>query len=218
MSLVVQPFCLGEWMTNCYVVHVDGGASGGCWVVDAGYQPGEMIRYVQERGLTPRRVILTHGHLDHIAGLHDLRAVWPEVPILIHPSETRFLVRPVLNLSALLAEPVKAPEATGALEHGDRLTLDGVTFEVRHTPGHSPGGVSLYEPTHGVVIVGDTLFAESVGRSDFPTSDGPALMESIRTQLMTLPDETRVLPGHGPATTIGHERAHNPFVGGGVVS
>jgi glyoxylase-like metal-dependent hydrolase (beta-lactamase superfamily II) len=219
--LHIETFCLGDWMTNCYVLHVRPEKRGGvppaaaptpCWAVDAGYQPQPMIHYIQSHGLALQQVVLTHGHLDHIAGLTLLRAAFPDAAIAIHEADAPFLTEPELNLSAMMDEPVTAPAATVLLRHGQTLDLDGSCFEVRHTPGHSPGGIALYQPEAGVVLVGDTLFALGVGRSDFPTSDGGALLDSIRTQLLTLPDDTEVLPGHGPPTTIGTEKRSNPFL------
>lgn len=216
--LHIEPFALGEWMTNCYVLHPQAEKLAGqpCWIVDAGYRPGPMIDYIRGAGLDLRQVVLTHGHLDHIAGLHAIRGVWPEVPILVHEGDREFLTNPDLNLSEHVEpeEPIIAPPATGTLEHGQKLALGDITFEVRHTPGHSPGGISLYQPEAAVVLVGDVLFAGGVGRTDFSTSDQAALMRSIETQLLSLPDPTRVLSGHGPATTIGQERKHNPFLRG----
>jgi len=209
--LRIKRFCLGQWATNCYVIAAE---SGRCWFVDVGFEPDWMIRYVQEHGFEPQQIVLTHAHVDHIAGLAQVRSHWPEIPILIHPAEKEFLIQPHLNLSIALDEQVVAPEATGTLEHGQTLELDGNTFEVRHTPGHSPGGVVLVQSASGVVLAGDTLFSGSIGRSDFPTSDPEALFNSIRTQLYTLPDETAVLPGHGAKTSIGVEKATNPFVQG----
>lgn len=211
MSLHIETFCLGDWMTNCYVVHTD---SGRCWIVDAGFGPDPLIEYILEHNLEPQQVVLTHAHVDHIAGLEAIRSRWVDLPILIHRAEQDFLSDPALNLSLVLAQPVVAQEATGFLEHGQVLSLDGIEFEVRHTPGHSPGGVTLYHQAGGVALVGDALFAGSIGRTDFPTSDHGALINSIRTQLYTLPNETRVLPGHGPETTIGQERVGNPYVKG----
>ena len=208
-KLDIASFSLSDWMTNCYVLHAVDSKS--CWIVDAGFEPEPVITYVKQHELELQQVILTHGHIDHIAGLSALRAFWPGVPILIHEAEEAFLVEPTLNLSAALGAAVVAPDATATLAAGQELALDGIAFEVRHTPGHSPGGVALYQKDEQVVFVGDTLFAGSVGRHDFPTSDGALLLESIRTQLLSLPDDTRVLSGHGPDTTIGEERKHNPF-------
>lgn len=207
-TLHIETFCLGEWMTNCYVV-VRGNR---CWFVDAGFEPAPMIQYVQTHRLVPTQVVLTHAHVDHIAGLSQILGVFAGIPILVHRAEVEFLTDPTLNLSAALTEPVTELEATTTLEHGQMIELGGSSFEVRHTPGHSPGGITLYQKEAEVAIVGDALFAGSIGRFDFPTSDQAALFRSIREQLLTLPDATRILPGHGPATTIGEERRGNPFL------
>jgi len=208
-SLHIETFTLGEFMTNCYIV---ADASGAAWVVDAGFEPDPMLAYLREHGLRVERVVLTHAHVDHIAGLAQVVREVGEAPILIHEAEKDFLIDTDLNLSIYMGQPIVAPEATGFLRHGESLTLGPHTFEVRHTPGHSPGGVCLYQAEHGVAIVGDTLFNGSIGRHDLPTSDSDALQRGIRQQLYTLPDDTRVLPGHGEPTTIGHEKRTNPFV------
>ena len=208
-DLSIYSFALGQWQTNCYVLVV----GKVCWVVDVGFEPTPMLDFIAEHELTVQQVLLTHAHLDHIGGLHALRERFPDVPILIHADETHFLTDTALNLSAMASiGPVVAPEATGTLAHGDTLQFAGHAFEIRHTPGHSPGGVSIIHHDSNTAIVGDTLFEGSIGRYDFPTSDGPLLMQSIREQLMTLPDQVRVLPGHGPATTIGQERKTNPYL------
>lgn len=211
-SLHIETFTLGAWMTNCYVVH---DASGAAWVVDAGFEPEPMLAFIAERELTVKQVVLTHAHVDHIAGLQQVIDTLGALPILVHEAEQDFLIDTSLNLSMYLAEPIVAPEPTKLLAHGDRLALAGHGFEVRHTPGHSPGGICLYQPEQGVAIVGDTLFDGSVGRHDFPTSDFDALQRSIREQLYSLPDDTDVLPGHMGPTTIGKEKRSNPFVRGG---
>jgi glyoxylase-like metal-dependent hydrolase (beta-lactamase superfamily II) len=226
--LNLRTFVLGEWQTNCYVAHaVDDEPAGQrtderedepheeprpCWIFDAGFNPSPMIRYIRQKHLTPQAVLLTHAHLDHIAGLPELRTHWPDLPILIHREEADFLTDPTLNLSIFLEEPLAAPAATGFLEHGRTLDIAGQRCELRHTPGHSPGGVTFHFPRERLAIVGDTLFAGSIGRYDFPTSDGELLLRSIREQLLTLPDDTRILPGHGPQTTIAAERRANPFL------
>ena len=204
----IQTFTLGQWQTNCFVLSV----GQACWIVDAGFDPEPMLDAIEAQGLKVEKVVLTHAHLDHIAGLHAVRHRHPDVPILVHADEEDFLTDTRLNLSAAIIDPVIAPEATGLLHHGETLELNGVPFDIHHTPGHSPGGISLIQHASNLAIVGDTLFAGSIGRYDFPTSDGPRLMHSIQSQLMTLPDETRVLPGHGPETSIGRERVLNPYL------
>ena len=209
-TLNLEAFTLGPWQTNCYVLWVGDGPD--CWVVDAGFEPQPMIERIAGRGLRPTRLLLTHGHLDHIAGLAALKQRWPDALIAIHPAEREFLTDPRLNLSTMLPEPVVAPPADLTLDHGQVLALDGVNITVLHTPGHSPGGVVFHQPQRRLALVGDTLFAGSIGRTDFPTADGPTLLRSIREQLLSLPDETRLYPGHGPDSTIGSERRGNPFL------
>jgi glyoxylase-like metal-dependent hydrolase (beta-lactamase superfamily II) len=214
-QLTIKTFSLGAWQTNCYVVHrrLDlPDASRNCWIIDCGYHPQELLAYVENNRLKPSQIVLTHAHLDHIAGLEMARAKWAQIPILIHEAEEKFLTDPVLNLSVLTTDHLVAPKATALLKHGQTLDLDGLRFEIRHTPGHSPGGISLYQPAEKIVFTGDSLFAGSVGRYDFPTSDPAALFKGIATQLMTLPDDTDVFPGHGDATTIGEERENNPYL------
>jgi len=208
-DLTIEMFTLGMWQTNCYVVHAGGPD---CWIVDAGFEPGQMIAAIESRHLTPTQLLLTHGHIDHIAGIEALRDKWPDLPILIHESETSYLTDPANNLSGPFGMPLTAPEATGTLAADDTFEISHFRFQIRHTPGHSPGGVTLYCEQTGDAIVGDTLFAGSIGRHDFPHSDGPTLMQSIQEQLLTLPDQTKVYPGHGPSTTICDERRINPFL------
>jgi len=209
-TAVIEPFVLGPFATNCFIVRSPSG--GGCWIVDAGFEPDPLIQRVRHEGLTPDAVILTHAHADHIAGLHDVRRAFGEAPILIHQAESDWLNNPSLNLSEGFGQPLTAPPADRLLEGGETLELGGVSWKVLHTPGHSPGGITLWNEADAAAIVGDTLFAGSIGRFDFPTSDRDALMRSIRETLYALPDETTVYPGHGPETTIGREKATNPFV------
>jgi len=201
---------LGPFATNCYIVRVEG--SPGCWIVDAGYEPAELIDRVRDLGLTPRAVILTHAHPDHIAGVREVLAAFPGTPIMVHRAERDWLIDPDLNLSTVIGSPVTAPKADRLLDGGEELELDGTHWRVLHTPGHSPGGITLYNASENAALVGDTLFNRSVGRTDFPGSDPPTLVRSIRETLYALPPRTRVLPGHGTETTIGEEMASNPFV------
>lgn len=209
----VTGFALGDFMTNCYIVTPGNpGGPGPCWVADVGMSPEPLLEHLEGHGLEPEAVVLTHAHLDHIAGLFAFRSRYPETPIWIHRAEERWLTDPMLNLSALAGMPVTGPEPDRLLDAGETLTLCGQAWRVLHTPGHSPGGITLVHDESRQAIVGDALFAGSIGRTDFPGCDFQTLADSIRTRLYTLPDDTTAYPGHGPTTTIGDERRHNPFV------
>lgn len=215
---VIERYPLGAFETNCYVVWVpgpDGGAAGrACWIVDPGEEPRRVIESVRSRGLVPTHVLLTHAHADHVAGLEEACRAFPGARVLLHPSEHAFLGDPQLNLSAFVGVPVSVRPADGTLADGDVLELSGTRWRVLHTPGHSPGSVTLVEDASGEALVGDTLFAGSIGRVDFPTSDPSAMHRSLRAVLLALPDAVRVHPGHGPSTTIGAERRSNPWLQG----
>jgi len=206
----IERFVLGPFETNCYLVRAP--SDGACWLVDAGFDVEPMLERARETGDRVQAIVLTHTHVDHIAGLEEAHRAFPDAPILVHEEEAGFLQDPALNLSEAMGLPLRAPEATRTLSGGETLELGSQRWSVLHTPGHSPGGISLHSKRDNVVIAGDTLFAGSIGRYDFPTSDGQALAASIREKLYALPDETRVLPGHGPETTIGREKSSNPFV------
>jgi glyoxylase-like metal-dependent hydrolase (beta-lactamase superfamily II) len=208
--MIIKPFPLSDWQTNCFVVHADN--SKDCWIVDCGFEPAALLDYITDNNLKPVRIVLTHAHVDHIGSLEHIHDLWPDVPILIHEDEQEFLSNPVHNLSAFTGQPIIAPAATKLLKHGDILSFNDQEFEIRHTPGHSPGGIALIHHASNQAIVGDALFAGSIGRTDFPTSDVHQLMESIHTQLMSLPDDMKIYPGHGPTSTIGRERQTNPFL------
>jgi glyoxylase-like metal-dependent hydrolase (beta-lactamase superfamily II) len=208
----VSVFTLGPYATNCYVLVPAGGSE--CWIIDASFGPAPIIQAIRRRGLTPKALILTHAHVDHIAGVAEIVAAFPGLPVLIHEAEADWLQDPELNLSAFSGTPVTAPPPTRTLHDGEVLELGGTGWVVIHTPGHSPGGISLHAESLGVAIVGDTLFAGSVGRTDFPGCSFEQLERSIRTRLYTLAAGTRVLPGHGEPTSIGDERRSNPFVSG----
>jgi len=201
------------YVENGYTVHLrDGGL---CWIIDPGLPPQarKIIDYVGTHRLEPRAVVLTHAHADHIAGIDKVRDALGALPVYLAREEWAALTDPMENLSGLMG-PGLVTNVTDpkALPHGDELELDGTTWRVLDVSGHSPGGRALYCEALGVVFVGDALFLGSVGRVDFPHSNGSQLMTNIRENLMTLPDATRVLSGHGPETTIGHERSTNPFV------
>lgn len=208
----IEGFELGPYATNTYLVHVEGRK--GCWIIDPSFEPGPVVGRVKALGLTPLAVVLTHAHVDHIAGIPDVLAEFPGIPVWLHEAEREWLGDAEQNLSAFGGFPTSMAGPDRLLKDGEHLTLEGTTWEVRHTPGHSPGSVSLVHAPSGVAISGDALFAGSIGRTDFPGCDFDTLARSIRTRLYSLPDETTLYPGHGPTTTVGRERKSNPFVRG----
>jgi len=190
---------------------------GPCWLIDPGPPPqaDQMIRFVGDHRLVPVAVVLTHAHADHIAGVDDVCDALGALPIYLAREEWSMLRDAHENLSASAGVPVAvAAEPLRDLPEGEVLELGTSRWRVLDTSGHSPGGRSLYCAEQGVVLAGDALFARSIGRYDFPHSDGDRLIRNIHQKLMTLPDETRVLSGHGPDTTIGAERRSNPFLTG----
>ena len=207
----VDNLVLGAFETNCYVLRHDPGVSQ-CLVIDTGLEAGPLVDFLQTHGLDPAALILTHGHADHIAGVVELRKNFPIVKVYIHRLDSDMLTGEQDNLSMLAGGVFRAEPADSLLQEGDVFEQADIKLEVLHTPGHTPGGICLYCRQQGIVFVGDTLFAGSVGRTDFPAGSMTQLIKSIKEKLFALPDETVVYPGHGPTTTIAREKAYNPFV------
>jgi glyoxylase-like metal-dependent hydrolase (beta-lactamase superfamily II) len=209
IDVTTDPF-FGE---NAYTVYRDGSAA--CWIVDPGLPPHaeQIVQLVRQHALRPEAIVLTHAHGDHIAGIDDVRAELGALPVYLAQQEWPALSNPSENLSYLGGFGITAQvEDVRDLPPGQTLELDGLRWRVLDTSGHSPGGRSLYCPEAKLVLVGDALFAGSIGRVDFHHSDEKRLLRNIRENLLALPDETRVLAGHGEETTIGRERGTNPFL------
>ena len=208
----IQPFILGGYGVSAYVVSADGDVM----VIDAPEGSQAIIEFCEARGLVPRLLVNTHGHGDHIYGNAALKARWPDMELAIGAGDEPMLRSVVKNLSLLFAKPVRGPKADRLLRDGDRVEVGSAAFEVLATPGHTPGGISLYAKDgpggRPVVFTGDALFAGGIGRTDFPGASGETLLASIRNRLLALPPETVVYPGHGPATTIGEEATSNPWL------
>jgi glyoxylase-like metal-dependent hydrolase (beta-lactamase superfamily II) len=189
--------------------------SGECLVVDPGLEPERIIEELEVHSWTPAAIFNTHGHADHIAGNAALKGRWPGSPLIIGAGDASKLTDPEANLSAGFGLPLVSPAADRTIVEGETLEFAGVRWTVRETPGHSSGHVVFIAKELSPVLVlgGDVLFAGSIGRTDFPDGDQGALLRSIREKLFVLPDDTVVLPGHGPPTTVGREKRFNPFVG-----
>lgn len=206
----IVPIPNGVFAENCYLV-VDEQA-GECAIVDPGEEAGLILHKVRETGATPVAIWLTHAHLDHVLGVARV-AQETGVSIWLHPAD-RPLYDAVPDQAAWfgLAPPAPLPAPDHELVPGQQLQVGTTRFHVRHAPGHSPGSVCLLGP--GVAFTGDVLFAGSIGRTDLPGGDFETLIASIERELLTLSDDTIVYSGHGPETTIGRERASNPFLTG----
>ena len=196
---------------NSYVVWRAGRSA--VLVIDPGLEPELILDFLRERGFTPAAILNTHGHADHIGGNRALKETFPDAPLLIGANEARLLTDANANLSAPFGMPVTSPPADRLLREGDVVEEAGIRLEVLDLPGHSPGHVVfLYRDAPNVVFGGDVLFRGSIGRYDFPGSSGTQLLAGIQTKLYSLPGDTVVYPGHGPVTTVGHEKRTNPFV------
>jgi glyoxylase-like metal-dependent hydrolase (beta-lactamase superfamily II) len=182
------------------------------WVVDPGDDADQIIAAIRDRGWRVVRYLLTHGHMDHVNALADVHAEFP-APIAMHPLDAVWAFTIRNTMPPFYMTPPRAVTITDHLADGERREEFGLTYEVLHTPGHSVGSVCFYFPDHGLLFSGDVLFRDSIGRTDLPGGDAPTLFRSIK-RLLKLPGETRVFPGHGPATTLAHERARNPFLTG----
>ena len=205
-KLTIQSFAVMPFDENCYVVSDDTGEG---VVIDPGGMAKEILAYIREAKLSIKAVLDTHGHCDHI-GANDAIRDATEAPLYIHKEDGAMISDIRLNLSAFMGFKVISRPAEHLLSEGDKISFGQSELEVLHTPGHTIGGVCFLGD--GVAFTGDTLFAGSIGRSDFPGGSEVELIGNIKKKLLALPDETKVYSGHGPSSEIGWERQCNPYL------
>ncbi|PLT34718.1 MBL fold metallo-hydrolase [Bacillus sp. V5-8f] len=202
---------LGPLQTNCYILSNDAQE---CIIVDPGEESAKLIQYIQTKKLKPLAVLLTHAHFDHIGALDQIREFF-EIPAYIHEKEAKWLLDPALNGSQRFpGPPIRLKPAEHILAAETDLQIGSFSFKLFETPGHSPGSISYFLEEKGLLFSGDVLFKGSIGRTDLPGGDYAQLMKSIHNKLLSLPEDTIVLSGHGPVTTLADEMESNPFLNG----
>ena len=201
--MIIETIVVGMMETNCYIVGDE--FTKEVFIIDPGSDYKKIKNIIDAGGLKPQAVINTHGHGDHIGADNEF-----SLPIWIHGSDAEFLQDPSKNLSGAFGFLLKTKAASRILKEGEVLTAGKVKLEVIHTPGHTPGSICL--KGDGVVFTGDTLFCEGIGRTDFAYGSEECILRSVNEKLFILPDDYAVYPGHGPSTSIGHEKKNNPFI------
>lgn len=203
--MVLETLAVSAYETNCYVF---GDKEGGCFVIDPGDEAALILSKLKELGLEVKQIVLTHGHLDHIGALKEVKEA-TGAPVAVHGADAALLHDRMLAMLLGMNIPTP-PKPDFLLSDRQKITVGKYTLTVLHTPGHTPGSICLLG--EGLIFTGDTLFQQGIGRTDLPGGSTDHIMKSIRARLLTLPPETRVYPGHGPPTTIGDENENNPFL------
>ena len=207
--MILETFPVGPLQCNCTILGDE--EAGEAIVIDPGDEVGRIARRLAALGLKLKQILITHAHIDHVGGALKLKRL-TGAPILLNETDLPLLKMMEMQAGWLGMETPETAPPDESLADGLRVGLDRYPAEVLHTPGHTQGSVCLHFAPLKMVIAGDTLFAGSIGRTDLPGGNSRQIIDSIESRLMALPDETRVLPGHGPATTIGAERRSNPFL------
>lgn len=209
--MILEGITVGPFQENCYIVGDESSGEGA--LVDPGDEAARIALAVEQTGLEIGSIILTHSHIDHVGAVADLAEEY-SCPVLLH-AEAEEMLKTLPQQATMFGVKVgKVPEVDRYIESGETLAVGGVRLRSLYTPGHAPGHLSFHVESEGLVLSGDAVFAGSIGRVDLPGGSMEVLMKSLREEILPLPDETRLYPGHGPATTVGEERANNPFLNG----
>ncbi|HHX65895.1 MAG TPA: MBL fold metallo-hydrolase [Chloroflexi bacterium] len=208
--MILRTLIVGVIKTNCYIMACE--RTREAMIIDPGGDAEKIIQAVQEMDVKVRRIVLTHFHFDHTLAAEDVRTA-TDARLAVHRAEVPYLEEPPEIFRTFSPEASQGISPDMLLDEGVHVQIGELDFEVLHTPGHSPGSLSLWIPNEGAVFSGDVLFRSGVGRTDLPGSDYKTLFYTVRDKLFALPDETFVYPGHGSRTTIGYERQNNPWVG-----
>ncbi|MGN7479417.1 MBL fold metallo-hydrolase [Solibacillus silvestris] len=212
--LNIRSYSLGPVQTNCYIV---GNKNKDCLIFDPGEEGARIISELRKNGLNPLAILLTHTHFDHIGAVDAIRALY-KIPLYVHEKEVDWLADPMKNGSGKYAELpdyiVNKPDEEHIIRAEGKMTIGSFSFDIAHTPGHSPGSISFIFKEDGFAIVGDTLFEQSIGRTDLIGGSMNTLLKSIHDKLLSLPEDTIIYPGHGSYTTPATEMDSNPFLNG----
>ncbi len=203
----IEWIVVGPLETNCFLVYSEDNSE--CAIVDPGAEPDKIINGIKTNNLKPIMIINTHGHVDHVGANKTIKETF-DIPLYIHEADLKLLKSALQSGFGLMIGARKSPPPDGFLKEGDLIELGNSHLEVLHTPGHSPGSISLLGD--GFILSGDTLFRGGVGRTDLPGGSWEKLKESIKNKIFNLPENTLVLPGHGPSTSVGFEKDSNPYL------